>query len=335
MTTAPVGHRRTTTPVTVRSERFELPTPRGMLRGLRQFQPDNHDPVGRVIVAPPFGTVMRRGRAVALYFLLNGFDVIRYDPTNHVGESDGTILELTPDALAADLALVHDWVASCGPRSGPAALFTASIASRIAFAAAARSGRRPVAIGAISAVVDMQATIAAANDQDFIGQWLRGEQTDPDRTALVLDHEVKWRFVQRLVELGWHTTESTHADVRSIESVPILAVQGSRDSWVDLHAVEYAFRDHASAAIVVLSDATHELNTASARTALAELVRFFRPAPAADDPVLAPTFAHVVAQNKGERQIDRSQPDGFAVEVTHCAPFDYDLGPGASSAPTT
>ncbi|WP_280455690.1 hypothetical protein [Nocardia brasiliensis] len=119
MTTAPVGQRRSTTPVTVRSEWFELPTPRGMLRGLHQYQPDNHDPVGRVIVVPPFGTVMRRGRAIALYFLLNGFDVIRYDPTNHVGESDGTIRDLTPDALAADLALVHDWVASCGPRRRP------------------------------------------------------------------------------------------------------------------------------------------------------------------------------------------------------------------------
>ena len=148
--------------VVVRTEPFEIDTPRGRLRGLRQHVLGGERPVGTIVVAPPFGMQMRKGAAIALYFLLNGYDVVRYDPTNHFGVSDGDILDLLPSALADDLRLVVD--RAVAEARGPAVcLFSTSISTRLTFAMLARAEITPTAVGAISAVVDMARTIGIAS----------------------------------------------------------------------------------------------------------------------------------------------------------------------------
>ncbi|MFE1796041.1 hypothetical protein ACFW9L_07730 [Streptomyces sp. NPDC059517] len=292
----------------VRTEPFTVASARGSLRGLAQFDPGTTASRGTVVVAPPFGVATRRGQGAALYFLLNGFDVIRYDPTNHVGHSDGEIVDLTSSALVEDLGSVLRWTLG-RDRGGPVALFASSLSARLGFATLAAESWELSAVGTISAVVDMRASIAAANEDDYVGRWLRGERHDPDGTETIMDHRIRWRFVQDLVERDWHSAESTARDLASMGPVPLLSVHGARDRWVDVAEAQRVLGHCERASLVVLSDAVHSLNPVSARTAMSEVVRFFRdPAGDRTGPVLVPGFDQIVAQGKAEARLE--QRDG-------------------------
>ncbi|MFL6124033.1 hypothetical protein [Actinophytocola sp.] len=304
--------------VVVRTEPFEIGTPRGTLRGRWQHVPGRARPAGTVVVAPPFGVQMRKGAAIALYFLLNGYDVVRYDPTNHVGIADGDIADLTPSGLAEDLRLVVEW-ATANSRGPSVCLFSTSISTRLTFAMLAGAEISPTAVGAISAVVDMAATIEIAAGQDLIRQWTSGRETDPNVARDVLDHEIKMTFVKDLVERGWDTTASVEADLAAMGPVPLLTVQGAKDDWVDVEEAKRVFGATARGSVVVLSDAVHALNPASARTAMTEIIRFFNQHCGADagDAVTVPQFPQIVAQSKSESRLDGAAP---AAEVTHLVP---------------
>jgi hypothetical protein len=292
--------------VAVRTEPFTLPTPRGALRGLAHFDPAAGGSRGTVVLAPPFGITMRRGQSVALYFVFNGFDVIRYDPTNHVGVSDGDVLDLTPSSMVEDLGTVLRW-AGTESRGGPLHLFASSISARLAFAMLAERGCDLAAVGTISSVVDMRRAIAAATDgDDLVGSWLAGAVRDPDRIQLVMDHQIRWRFIQDLIERDWHTPESTVRDLSRLGPVPLISVHGAKDEWVDVEQATAVFGAREQASIVVLSDAVHALNVASARTALSQIVRFFlAPRDPCTGPIAMPTIAQVLELSKLEAQLER------------------------------
>lgn len=301
----------------VRTEPFELDTPRGTLRGRWQHVPGRERPVGTIVVAPPFGVPMRKGAAIALYFLFNGYDVVRYDPTNHVGIADGDIADLTPTGLAEDLRLVVEWAAANG-RGSSVCLFSTSISTRLTFAMLANAEIDPVAVGAISAVVDMAATIEIATEQDLVQQWTSGREPDINATRDVLGHEIKMTFIDDLVTRGWGTTESVEADLAAMGPVPLLTVQGAKDDWVDVEEAKRVFGATARGSVVVLSDAVHALNPASARTAMTEIVRFFHQhCGAGTEDVVVPQFPQIVAQSKSENRVDDATP---SAEVTHLVP---------------
>jgi alpha-beta hydrolase superfamily lysophospholipase len=300
----------------VRTDPFEIDTSRGTLRGRRQHVPSRR-PVGTVVVAPPFGVQMRKGAALALYFLFNGYDVVRYDPTNHVGIADGDIADLTPSGLAEDLRLVVEWAAANGS-SPSVCLFSTSISTRLTFAMLARAEISPIAVGAISAVVDMAGTIEIATEQDLVQQWTSGRETDLNATRDVLGHEIKMTFIDDLVTRGWGTTESVEADLAAMGPVPLLTVQGAKDDWVDVEEAKRVFGATGNGSVVVLSDAVHALNPASARTAMTEIVRFFNQhcGAEADATVVVPQFPQIVAQSKSESRIDGANPPS-SQEITH------------------
>lgn len=295
----------------VRTEAFEIDTPRGTLRGVWQHVPGRARAAGTIVVAPPFGVQMRKGAALALYFLFNGYDVVRYDPTNHVGIADGDIADLTPTGLAEDLRLAVEW-ATAKSAGVPVCLFSTSISTRLTFAMLARAEINPAAVGAISAVVDMASTIEIATEQDLVQQWTSGRETDINATRDVLGHEIKMTFIDDLVTRGWGTTESVEADLAAMGPVPLLTVQGAKDDWVDVEEAKRVFGATARGSVVVLSDAVHALNPASARTAMTEIVRFFNEhCEAGENEVAVPQFPQIVAQSKAENKL---------ADVTHLVP---------------
>lgn len=310
--------------VNVRTQPFELDTPRGTLRGLAQSTAAAGASRGTVVVAPAFGVPMRRGQALALYFLFNGFNVIRYDPTNHVGVSDGDILELTSTALVEDLGQVLRWAAQ-RDTAGRINLFATSISARLAFRAlaerdAARDHDHGLrAVATISAAVDMRTAIKAATEgDDLVGRWLAGQITDPDDTHMVLDNKIRWRFIEDLVEADWHTAASAAADLDRIGTLPMINVYGAKDPWVDVDEARAILSARDQVSFVVLRDAVHALNPASARIAMTEIIRFFvDPVGRYDGPVVTPTISHNVAQRKSEGLFERRGEAPSFVEVAH------------------
>lgn len=305
--------------VVVRTEPFELATPRGTLRGLAQSnQMADGASRGTVVVAPPFGVPMRRGQGLALYLLFNGFDVVRYDPTNHVGVSDGDILDLTSTALVDDLDRVLQWSEGRAGR-GRVSLFASSISARLAFRALAERDRGLNAVGTISAAIDMRAAITAAMEgDDLVGRWLAGKIAGPDETELVLDNVIKWRFIEDLVQRAWDTAESTADDLSEMSPVPMINVYGAKDDWVDVEQARAILSAREQISLVVLSDAVHALNPASARIAMTEVVRFFiDPHERHEGPVAVPEITQIVQQRKSEGLLEQRGELPPFVEVMH------------------
>jgi hypothetical protein len=326
-----VEHRAEQPGVTVVTRPLTLPMKTGALRGLHQSANGFQPPRGTVVLAPAFGTLMRKGQSVALYFLLNGFDVVRYDPTNHVGVSDGEMLDLTPTSLVEDLRAVLDW-AGGGP---DLFLYATSISARLGVVSLQR-GAPVTGLGMISAVVDMHSTIAIADGVDHVRTWLSGEVTDPREVRRVLEHPIRFGFVQDLISNDWHTLESGRRDYTRSGEVPMAAVMGAKDAWVDEREVETLIGNLPSGRVTIIDDSGHHLNPASGRVALAVLVSYFAELSsggALSGSTIAPRIPHIIQLSKNEVSLNPAAPTRPEVEVTLEPPFDLVPSPaGADSA---
>jgi len=63
-----------------------------------------------VVIAPGYGETKRDYLTLAYYFASNGFHVIRYDHTNHVGESQGTHFDISLSSMKHDFHTVTQFV---------------------------------------------------------------------------------------------------------------------------------------------------------------------------------------------------------------------------------
>ena len=91
-----------------------------------------------VIVIPGFGSTQTDYVPLSFYLAANHLLVLRYDHSNHVGQSEGNVLEATLGHMQADLQSVLDFVHATWP-SAPVALFAEDIAARVAVKVMARS----------------------------------------------------------------------------------------------------------------------------------------------------------------------------------------------------
>jgi alpha-beta hydrolase superfamily lysophospholipase len=225
-----------------------------------------------VVIAPAFEHSIRNSFVIARYLLAQGFDVLRYDACNHVGLSDGSILDFTLDSALTDLCDVvrfarRDLGASC------VSLVATSLAGRVALRAASQLAGELACIGSIACVVDVRGTVGAAAALDCVGEWLDGRVRDPERTWKVVKNHVKYAFCRDAIASGWHTLASTLKDSVAAKAIPFFDVHGEHDPWVETADVLALAASSPSVEVVVLRDAVHELNAATSRLALCHLVQ--------------------------------------------------------------
>jgi Acyl transferase len=315
---------------TVVTRPFALDGKGGTVRGLHQSASNFRPPRGTVVVAPAFGTLMRKGQSVALYFLLNGFDVVRYDPTNHVGVSDGEMPDLTPTSLVEDLSSVLTWAGDFPDLF----LYATSISARLGVLSLQR-GASVRGMGMISAVVDMHSSIAIADGDDHVGAWLSGAVTDPQELRRVLEHPVKFTFVEDLVRNDWHTLESGRRDYLAVGDVPMAVVMGAKDTWVDEREVDQLIGSLPRGEVTIIDDSGHHLNPASGRVALSVLVSYFASlssGPALSGSPIGPRIPHIIQLSKNEVLLNPASPTKDQVEVTLEPPFDLVPSPTATNS---
>src|SRR5207247_2253731 len=93
-----------------------------------------------VIIAPGYGETKTDYVTLAYYLAANGFHVLRYDHTNHVGESDGEMSEATLSSMNQDLGTVLDYANRTRPTS-PIVVIAANVTGRIALKRLAQDHR--------------------------------------------------------------------------------------------------------------------------------------------------------------------------------------------------
>ncbi len=275
----------------------------GVLRGIVHRRPE---PSPVVVLTAGLGMPMRRMMLPALFLTANGFTVVRFDPRNSVGVSDGDIADFTLPGLADDLIDVSEWAAGhLGVER--VSTFTASLTGRASLrAAATRPGLFSV-VATVACVVAVQRTLACVKGEDLVAAWREGRLTDPDALDDLLEHRIKLNAVRTIVEDGWADLAATRADVLAAAEVDFLDLYGDRDPWVAEGETREVFATAPNTTLIVLGDAVHELNFASARTAMVRLVRHLSPRllgrdVAAED-VVIPSFGDFTECNKADRQL--------------------------------
>jgi pimeloyl-ACP methyl ester carboxylesterase len=204
--------------------------------------------IGRCILLPAFGLTKLDFTTPAYYLLNNGFEVIRFDPTHHVGASDGEIADFTMTRLAADIGAVLDRCAT------PSTIVVSiSLSSRAAFRALADRELRGLFL--LSPVVNTRHTLLEVAGEDLISLYREGRLPE---VYEILGFGVKSTFCKDCIDGNFADLRSTIVDVARL-AAPTTFIVGSHDQWVDIEEVNQVAASLPRSRIIPISGANHQM----------------------------------------------------------------------------
>ncbi|MDR4461292.1 MAG: methyltransferase domain-containing protein [Nitrospirales bacterium] len=223
-----------------------------------------------VVIAPGYGETKRDYLTLAYYFASNGFRVVRYDHTNHVGESDGLHYQVALSSMKNDFQTVTRYVRATWPHAAIIGV-AASLASRVALKAEAECPSLSLLIMLMS-IVNVQRSAATVHQEDLFAAYGNGQCPD---SANFLGFNVRNQFLGDAIANKFVTLEHTLIDAESLTS-PVILVSAENDAWVapdDLQAFRNALGRRLEHGMVV-PDALHRLqeNPKRARETYRQLI---------------------------------------------------------------
>ena len=207
-----------------------------------------------VLVPPAYGETKKEALSFSWYFVKNGFNVIRYDNTHHVGESDGKIYDTTLKKMKTDLLSALDYISALGCKK--VGVVAASLSARPAIKAASEDRRINLMI-CITPVIDLQSTLKMVYNYDIIEACIK------DRSWIstnVLGFEVNRNFVDTAIHDKFHHLQSTMDDLREV-SIPVIFLAVHNDPWININDIKKAYGviGTSQKEIFMIPDAMHRL----------------------------------------------------------------------------
>ncbi len=223
-----------------------------------------------VLLTPRYGETKKNNLRLAYFLAANGFKVLRFDHTNHVGESEGEMSQFSLPGAVVDMLDSLNYIES---HFEPAEtiLVANSLSARCAYRAAAID-RRISRLVCIVGVVNLQQTIQRIYHKDIIGSFLEGKRWG---VIDILGFEIdSAHFITKLADEGMHDLSGTLLDAEKIDQ-PVLHLFAAKDAWVDRSEVQKVIQN-TNGRMVEIEDAYHEIgeNPDAARVTLQTVTRF-------------------------------------------------------------
>ncbi|HEY4300514.1 MAG TPA: methyltransferase domain-containing protein [Candidatus Didemnitutus sp.] len=207
-----------------------------------------------VVVAPKYGETKKNNLQLAYHLAANGLNVLRFDQTNHLGESEGRMQDFSLPGVVDDILGCLDYLGG-QHQVAHAVLISNSLSARCAFRAAARDSRISRLISVVG-VVNMQATLREVYKDDIFGTYLTGRHwglTD------ILGFDINGQiFLGTAVEAGMHDLDGTVADIARIR-VPLVYFYAMNDMWVAYDDVMRATAGQPLCRLIAVEGAMHEV----------------------------------------------------------------------------
>lgn len=226
-----------------------------------------------VIVLPGYGETKTDVLAAAYYLAKNGFHTLRFDYSDHLGESDGEIRTTSLTKFKDDILSSVDYLYR---RHQPKAVgaVAGSLACRALFRAAVEDDRLGLLVNFVG-IVDLQKTLRAIYREDHLGRALQGL---PNGVMDVLGFQVDAdHFLGSAIADRYADLATTLDDVARIRA-PMVFFAAEKDAWVELKDVQEVFAAAASERkhLRVLQDGMHRLyeNPQVAKLALKGAVEY-------------------------------------------------------------
>lgn len=240
----------------ISSQRLSIPGPHGMLiAGYLDESSEEEWNQRVVILAPRYGETKKNNLQFAYFLAANGFKVLRFDQSNHIGESDGTMDQFTLANAAEDIRSVVDYVDREFDAS-KVILLTLSLSSRCGLRACADDPRISLFISVVG-MVDMDATLQSIYKRDFFGELSSGADW---RMVDILGFEIDGaHFHDSLVDSRMKRLDGTIEDAAKIQA-PVLHLYAEKDLWVRKEDVEAVIGACKFGQMVCIPDVGHEIN---------------------------------------------------------------------------
>jgi len=224
-----------------------------------------------VLLTPKYGETKKNNLRLAYFLVANGFKVLRFDHTNHVGESDGEMARFTLPGATKDILDVLEY-ADKHFEPEEIVLISNSLSARCAYRAAALDSRISRVVCVVG-VVNLQQTIQNIYQKDIIGTFLEGKEWGKiDILGFDIDSA---NFISKLAEHNMHSLEGTLHDACKIDR-PLLHLHAAKDIWVDRGEVDQVVQGIPGGQLLEISDAYHEIgeNPEAANNTMEQVARF-------------------------------------------------------------
>ena len=213
----------------IKSSRVSFQEKSGQVISAFHDYPVGHDLVTLpvVVLAPGYGETKRDYLTLSYFFVSNGFHVIRYDHTNHVGESEGIHFDITLSSMKEDFQTVVRNARQQWPQS-PIIGVASSLAARVALKAEANDPSLTLLV-LLMGIVDVQQSVATVHQEDVFANYLKGHIQE---WANILGFNVAKRFLSDALSHDYSTLETTIQDIQSLDT-PLMYVSAGKDVWID------------------------------------------------------------------------------------------------------
>ncbi len=223
------------------------------------------------VIAPGYGESKKEYIALSYQLAGNGFQVLRYDHTNHVGESDGNHIHCTLGRMQRDLVSTLNYVQAQWPQ-GPLVVIGANLAGRVLMKVAAQDPHINLVV-LLGGVMDVRQTLLTVHQDDLLKKYLSGVRHGVVN-MLGLNLQVD-RWLENAATEGYADLATTLRDVALVQA-PIVLFAAEQDAWVKLDTVKRVSHEIGSQKVhlVVTTETLHGLENPRAPTAtFGEIVR--------------------------------------------------------------
>jgi len=284
----------------IRSSRVSFPGTEGRLIVGYLDEGDEQEWNGRfVLLTPKYGETKKNNIRLAYFLVSNGFKVLRFDHTNHIGESDGEMGQFTLPGAADDVLEALQY-AENHFEPDEIILISNSLSARCAYRAAAQDSRIARVV-CIVGVVNLQQTIKNIYQKDIIGAFCEGKEWG---TIDILGFDIdSANFISKLVEFKMNNLEGTLEDAAKIDR-PLLHFHAAKDIWVDRAEVEQVIQLAKAGQLAEIAGAYHEIgeNPDATKRTMDHVARFcLEGTKHSIRKFRYPSKAKVFAQNRLER----------------------------------
>lgn len=285
----------------IRSRRLSFPGTDGKLIVGYLDEGRNEFWNGRTIVlAPRYGETKKNNLKLAYTLAANGFKVLRYDQTDHIGESDGEMTQFTLSGATQNILSAVDFAAEQDPKA-EIILITLSLSCRCGIRACAIDDRITRFVSVVG-MVDMNATLKAIYRRDYFSELAEGAEW---RLVDILGFEIDGRhFHDDMVTAKLKTVDETIADASKIK-IPVLHFYASEDKWVLRSDVDSVMHACKQGQVIELAEVGHEINeNKNALREVTEKIIGFCQLGLSKNPVpRLPAKENIISQNRIEREL--------------------------------
>lgn len=263
---------------------------------------DHTDDTPVVVMAPKYGQSKKNNLQMAYYFVQNGMRVLRFDHTNHIGESEGEIVDYTLSGAVQDILAAIDFL-EVHHSAKKVILQANSMSARCAIRAAALDDRIERLVCLVG-VVNFRSTITTICRKDIVSAHLDGAVQG---VGDILGHDVNIdQFLKTCVDDDMHDLRGSQRDLREAKC-DVFMFGAERDAWVEMSELESLVATSPRLHLRFVPGAMHELmeNPKIAINTILEAVSVCRngcfPEPGEVEAMQTPAKQLVFRQNRIER----------------------------------